>query len=126
MTPTKRPIRAKGRRSAMGLALLFVALAALPATGATVSLQPPTQTVDSGQTASWGGAWGDTAPYDVTFAYGDGTVWQDTVTYTSKGWSRTFVSCINTSYTQELNVVDGDSTRASATAITYVKGGICR
>lgn len=109
------------------MALLLVALAALPATAAGVSLQPSTQTINSGQTAFWGGAWGDTAPYDVTFAYGDGAVWQDTnVTYTSKGWSRTFVSCIDTSYTQELDVVDGDSTRASATAITFVDGGICR
>lgn len=115
----------KPRRFAVLVALVATAglLTAATAYGVTASLTPDHQAVCSGCTASWGGAWGDVAPYDVTFHYGDGsTPWTYSGTATSHPWTHQFYTCTGDTYQQHLHVQD----HTGATADAYVSTGVGR
>jgi hypothetical protein len=103
--------------------------ATVPAWGLTISLDPDSQSISSGGTATWGAVWlgapGDS--YNVSFLFGDGTgKAYKGVTYTSKGFSHGFFSCQGQTYDQLLAVHDIDSgASARATATTNVAKGAC-
>ncbi|MHB8470177.1 MAG: hypothetical protein ACYDCH_10540 [Gaiellaceae bacterium] len=103
----------------------LVAVASAYGIGAT--LDPGTQSVCSGCSASWGGAWSGVSPYNVTFSYGDGTSWTaNGTTSTSHGWSDAFYTCTGQTYNQHLHVQDHNGSTADAYASTLVsKGNIC-
>lgn len=119
----------KPRRLALLVALVASAgvLTAASAYGVTVSLTPDTQSVCSGCTATWGGAWGDVPNYSVTFHYGDGsTPWTYSGTATSHSWTHQFYTCTGQVYYQHLHVKDGTGATADAYVSTEVaKGAFC-
>jgi|GEM_PF-2197360 len=123
------------RRLLVAAAGVLVALTAVVLSGhgtagaISASVTPSQQTVQSGQTASWGAAWGDQAPYAVTFSYGDGGSWStSSASTTSRPFERTFITCSTRSYTQRLDVREiNTSATVMATASTSVIGGAwCR
>lgn len=121
-----------GRLAKLGSLAVAVSVAALtiavPSAGAvTTSLTPGFQTVYTGSPATWGLAWGNSAPYNVTFTYGDGMSWSKSNTSsTSKGLSHTFSYCINTNRTQTLTVHESGGGTGTATSTTRVLGaGAC-
>lgn len=102
----------------------------VPAAAIGAAIEPSSQSRSYGQTTTWGTAWGDSGPYDVTFRYGDGTSWIRTNTYLdSAGFSRAFYPCPwATTYYQNLYVKERPTgATINATANTYVTSvtGIC-
>lgn len=92
----------------------------------TVSLTPTSQSLGHTETAIYGGAWGDTGPYNVTFSYGDGSPsWSVRGTSaTSHGWSHASPEpCQTTTYSQQLHVQDHSGGIADAYAHTTFGGG---
>jgi hypothetical protein len=99
-------------------------VAASPAFGVGSTLTPGSQSIASGGTAVWGGAWGDDAPYNVSFAYGDGQTWTATgTTSTSQGWSHSFFSCTGQDFQQHLHVQDNTGATSDSYAVTHVSRG---
>ncbi len=112
---------------ALVVAMLLTAQGSAGAISAAIS--PSQQTIESGETAVWGAAWGEQAPYSVTFSYGDGGSWSaSSTTAESRGFSRGFVTCTTRTYTQRLDVEElSTSATIMATASTSVSGGAwCR
>lgn len=104
-------------------------VSAQPAGAVSAALSPSSQSISSGDTASWGGAWGEDAPYRVRFSYGDGASWYRSSTYsTTQAWSRSFTTCSGQSYNQLLEVRELDTGASiSASAVTHVSPGpYCR
>lgn len=114
---------AKVRWAAVAVASVAVLAVSQPAEAVTVSLTPANQSIVSGGTATWGGAWGDYAPYSVTFYYGDGASTSFTTNSTSRGFSHNFYSCTGATFTQHLHVKDGTGTTADAYSHTSVARG---
>lgn len=117
------------------IAFLVAALAALliiPVSGASASgavISPASQSRNSGVAAVWGGAWGSSGPYEVTFDYGDGsTPWHtSSTTATSMGYSHAFYTCTSRQYTQTLDARELSSPYGDAVshASTTVHFGAC-
>lgn len=123
------------RRLLVAAASVLVALTAVVLSGhgsaaaISAAVSPSQQTVQSGESATWGAAWGEQAPYAVTFSYGDGGSWSTSSTSTtSRSFDRTFITCSTRSYTQRLDVREiNTSATVMATASTSVVGGAwCR
>lgn len=114
----------------LATAMILVAATATPVTAISGAISPSSQNRAYGQTATWGAAWGERAPYDITWRYGDGASWTRLGTsLTSQGFSRSFTPCPYAKrYYQSLDVKER-STGATfrATASTYVTstGGPC-
>jgi hypothetical protein len=106
--------------AAVGGAGLYAAAPAIAISGA---ITPANQTVAANQTAFWGAAWSGTAPYQVSFCYGNGTCSTMTTSTTSKGYSHSFNPCRSTTYTQTLTVTDASGSKLTATAHTLVGNG---
>ena len=130
MSTTTSPRIGNGRWRRLAAVLPAVAILALPsAANAQVlaSIYPYSQTTQSGTTVYWGGSWSGTAPYTVTFYYGDGSSTTATNTnQTSLGYSHAFYTCTGATYTQRLHVVDHTGNATDAYAYTTVsRGNIC-
>lgn len=106
----------------VAMSVIGVDSAGAAAPGATIF--PYSQTVQSGTSVTWGGSWSGTAPYNVTFYYGDGakTVINGTNSI-SKGYVHTLVSCTGQTYTEHLHIVDHTGQTADAYAYTTVSRG---
>lgn len=112
------------------IASVLVGLTATPALSISGAISPSYQSRAYGQTAIWGAAWGQTAPYDVTWRYGDGTTWTRTnTTLTSQGFSRAFTPCqYSKTYYQSLDVKErptGATLRANASTYVSAKPPPC-
>lgn len=108
----------------------LIVIVATPALSISGSISPSTQNRSYGQTASWGAAWGERAPYDVTWRYGDGATWTRTdTTLTSQGFSRAFTPCqYPKTYYQTLDVKErptGATFRATARTNVSAKPPPC-
>jgi hypothetical protein len=97
---------------------------ALAAHAASAGISPSVQGGTSPYNAQWSLQWGTTAPYEVLFLRGNGSglYWPSTSS-TSYNDTYTFYSCIDTSFNQRLEVIDGTNQWAVATARTNVLGG---
>ncbi len=101
-------------RTAVRTALAAAAVAALAASGPAPAMaisgaiSPSTQSHAKGVASVWGTAWGTRGPYYQYFCYGDGTSCpaMNGTTATSATYSRAFVPCHTTTFTQKLHVQD--------------------
>lgn len=97
------------RRTLAGLALclsLVVANASPVSATASGFISPASQYHAHGVASHWSTGWGQVAPYDQYFCYGDGTpcVVLNNTTLTSRGYSHTFYPCQYKNFTQTLYV----------------------
>lgn len=110
------------------LPLVLVGIVGSAQGASAVELSPSSQHAYHASSASWGGAWaGNSSPFDGTFAYGDGTSTTSTnVTYTSRGWSKTWYRCYDTTFTQTLRLVRNNGLKETNQSRTYYHGrGTC-
>jgi len=121
------------RKTRIGASVIGLLIASLLAASTVFAMSsavsPGYQSVTSGQTAYWGGAWGGATYYDVSFCYGDGscapTVYN--TTQTSAGYSHAFIACFTTQKTQTLTAWKNGmhSQYSASTALTTVIHGPC-
>lgn len=96
---------------------------ATPAFAVSADIEPGSQTVAANVTAYWGAGWSGTAPYKVSFCYGNGSCSSLTTSSTSHTFSHAFNPCRATTYTQSLTVTDATGNHATSTAHTLVGNG---
>jgi hypothetical protein len=91
-------------------AVILSLVLATSAFAASATVNPVSQTHAHNVSSHWTLSWGNTSPFHVIFAYGDGfgLLWQNT-TLVSASPSYGFSPCPGdpTTYTQVLNVYDG-------------------
>lgn len=110
-------------RGAALIAVVLILTLAGQTLAISAAVSPSYQTRAYGQTAIWGAAWGEQAPYDVTWKYGSGSNWSRlNTTLTSQGFSRAFYPCpYPKTYYQSLWVKERPTgATITATASTYV------
>jgi hypothetical protein len=115
-----------GASIVLGTTLVAAPAIAVNAIGLAVS--PETQTVASGQTATWGTAWAGKAPYNVTFYYGDGdSTTLPPTSSTAHTFTHAFSVCVNTNFTERLHVKDATGAIGDLSVHTTVTatGRIC-
>lgn len=93
----------------------------------TINLTPSTQSHGHGVSSNWTGSWSGTAPYGVTFAYGDGSSAPPLVNtnLTSKAYSHAFFPCTTDTFTQTLRVSDQDNAKSKTSHATETGGNPC-
>lgn len=118
----------KSRRFLIITALVAAVALVFAAAAYAASISPETQTAQGGNYVNWTGYWSGTSPFDVTFAFGDGTSApeQNPDYSTSSGFSHPFYPCYETTYTQKLKVIDHLGLVSTSQSLTTVNpGNIC-
>ncbi|WIB65665.1 hypothetical protein [Curtobacterium sp. MCBD17_040] len=122
----RRPLAVAGAVSA---ALTIGLFAASPAMAATASMAPGNATLASGQSRAIGAAWGDKAPYSVTFhchVTGCSDFVSSSTSTSSLGRTVGVATCTGLVATHTLSVTDATHGGASASeTTTWTKGKAC-
>lgn len=118
-------VRSLRRMVVAALAVAGLLAGATAATGAGAGISPSLQGGTSPYSASWNLSWSGNAPYEVLFLYGDGGHKDLDGWGTSATENRTFGSCYNKNFYQDLFVHDALDQFVSATSRVNVQAGIC-
>lgn len=110
------------RSMVLGIVVSLVVL--LPvAAHTTVSINPSSQSKNSGQLASWTAGWNGGGSTRIVFCYGDGTPCPDNTTNAnSKAYSHTSYECTDQTIQQTAYVTQGGHA-LGRNAYTNVNGG---
>ena len=103
-----RPHLRESRRFLLVTALVAAVALVFAAAAFAASISPEQQTAQGGTYVNWSAYWSGTAPFDVTFTYGDGSTpgsLQNTY-QTYSPFSHPFYPCYETTYYQKLKVTD--------------------